>query len=105
MVRSFSELRNISSQIGNNIDFVQGAGGNTSVKEDGVLWIKASGCWLSDAIELVYFGLDEFFDYVVTSEEAGADKPDKRPFEVALEKLIINIVILSSLRSIVNLKL
>ena len=28
-----------------------------------------------------------FFDYVVTSEEAGADKPDKRPFEVALEKL------------------
>ena len=37
--------------------------------------------------KLVYFGLDEFFDYVVTSEEAGADKPDKRPFEVALEKL------------------
>ena len=39
--------------------------------------------------KLVYFGLDEFFDYVVTSEEAGADKPDKRPFEVALEKLQI----------------
>jgi len=37
--------------------------------------------------KLVYFGLDEFFDYVVTSEEAGADKPDKKPFEVALEKL------------------
>ena len=40
--------------------------------------------------KLVYFGLDEFFDYVVTSEEAGADKPDKRPFEVALEKLNID---------------
>ena len=39
--------------------------------------------------KLVYFGLDELFDYVVTSEEAGADKPDKRPFEVALEKLQI----------------
>ena len=37
--------------------------------------------------KLVYFGLDEFFDYVVTSEEAGADKPDSRPFNVALEKL------------------
>ena len=37
--------------------------------------------------KLVYFGLDEFFDYVVTSEEAGADKPDERPFKVALEKL------------------
>ena len=40
--------------------------------------------------KLVYFGLDEFFDYVVTSEEAGADKPDKRPFEVALDKLNID---------------
>ena len=39
--------------------------------------------------KLVYFGLDEFFDYVVTSEEAGADKPDKRPFEVTLDKLQI----------------
>lgn len=39
--------------------------------------------------KLVYFGLDELFDYVVTSEEAGADKPDKRPFEVALQKLKI----------------
>ncbi len=37
--------------------------------------------------KLVYFGLDEFFDYVVTSEEAGADKPDQKPFRVALEKL------------------
>jgi rhamnose utilization protein RhaD (predicted bifunctional aldolase and dehydrogenase) len=50
MDRSFSELRNISSQIGNNIDFVQGAGGNTSLKENNTLWVKASGCWLSDSI-------------------------------------------------------
>lgn len=28
---------------------VQGAGGNFSVKEEGALWIKASGTWLSDA--------------------------------------------------------
>lgn len=28
---------------------VQGAGGNFSVKEEGTLWIKASGTWLSDA--------------------------------------------------------
>ena len=39
--------------------------------------------------KLVYFGLDELFDFVVTSEEAGADKPDIRPFQVALEKLKI----------------
>jgi rhamnose utilization protein RhaD (predicted bifunctional aldolase and dehydrogenase) len=28
---------------------VQGAGGNSSVKRDDVLWVKASGAWLSDA--------------------------------------------------------
>ena len=37
--------------------------------------------------KLVYFGIDELFDYVVTSEEAGKDKPDIRPFEVVIEKL------------------
>lgn len=39
--------------------------------------------------KLIYFGLDEYFDYVVTSEEAGADKPDIAPFEIALEKLSV----------------
>jgi putative hydrolase of the HAD superfamily len=39
--------------------------------------------------KMVYFGLDEYFDYVVTSEEAGCDKPDIRPFKIALEKLNI----------------
>jgi putative hydrolase of the HAD superfamily len=39
--------------------------------------------------KMVYFSLDEFFDYVVTSEEAGADKPDPKPFKIALEKIKI----------------
>jgi HAD superfamily hydrolase (TIGR01549 family) len=39
--------------------------------------------------KMVYFGLDEYFDYVVTSEEAGSDKPDSRPFKIALKKLNI----------------
>jgi putative hydrolase of the HAD superfamily len=37
--------------------------------------------------KMVYFGLDEYFDYVVTSEEAGCDKPSPLPFKLALEKL------------------
>lgn len=37
--------------------------------------------------KIVYFGLDYDFDYVVTSEEAGFDKPHAAPFEIALEKL------------------
>jgi putative hydrolase of the HAD superfamily len=37
--------------------------------------------------KLVYFELDHHFDYVVTSEEAGFDKPHKIQFEIALEKI------------------
>ena len=37
--------------------------------------------------KMVYFGLDEYFDYIVTSEEAGFDKPHKAPFLLALEKM------------------
>lgn len=37
--------------------------------------------------KVVYFGLDYYFDYIVTSEEAGFDKPNKAPFQIALEKM------------------
>ena len=36
---------------------------------------------------LLYFGLEPYFRYIVTSEEAGFDKPHGAPFELALEKL------------------
>lgn len=37
--------------------------------------------------KIVHFGLDRYIDYVVTSEEAGADKPARAPFELALDKV------------------
>jgi len=37
--------------------------------------------------KVVYFGLDHYFDYIVTSEEAGHDKPHHAPFEIAIEKM------------------
>ena len=37
--------------------------------------------------KVVYFGLDHFFDYIITSEEAGYDKPNPAPFQLALEKI------------------
>lgn len=37
--------------------------------------------------KVVYFGLDHYFDYIVTSEEAGYDKPHAAPFQLALEKM------------------
>ena len=37
--------------------------------------------------KLTYFGLEEIFDVVVTSEEVGHDKPDKKNFFLAMKKL------------------
>ncbi len=37
--------------------------------------------------KVVYFGLDNYFDFIVTSEEAGFDKPHEAPFKIALEKM------------------
>lgn len=42
-------LRELSAQLGFNPLLVQASSGNTSIKADGVLWIKASGKWLQDA--------------------------------------------------------
>jgi rhamnose utilization protein RhaD (predicted bifunctional aldolase and dehydrogenase) len=42
-------LREFSASLGKNPLLVQGSNGNTSIKIDGVLWVKASGKWLADA--------------------------------------------------------
>lgn len=39
--------------------------------------------------KIVYFQLDSFFNYVVTSEEAGFDKPHAQPYQIAINKLNI----------------
>jgi len=45
----YEDLIHLSAFLGSNIDLVQGGGGNTSVKIEGKLFVKASGFWLSDA--------------------------------------------------------
>ncbi len=37
--------------------------------------------------KIVYFGLDNDFDYIVTSEESLYDKPHAAPFEICIEKI------------------
>jgi rhamnose utilization protein RhaD (predicted bifunctional aldolase and dehydrogenase) len=44
-----AELRDFSARIGADPLLVQAAGGNTSLKSNGVMWIKASGTWLMQA--------------------------------------------------------
>jgi rhamnose utilization protein RhaD (predicted bifunctional aldolase and dehydrogenase) len=58
LIRADSEipsLLELSARLGGNPLLVQAGTGNTSVKIDGVLWIKASGKWLAHA------GHDEIF--------------------------------------------
>ncbi len=44
-----AQLAELSARLGCNPLLVQAASGNTSVKTNGALWIKASGQWLADA--------------------------------------------------------
>ena len=48
-------LAEFSSLVGADPEQVQAAGGNTSLKRDGVMWVKASGLWLKDACECDLF--------------------------------------------------
>lgn len=44
------EFLHLSAKCGQDPLLVQAAGGNTSIKEDGVLWVKASGTELADTL-------------------------------------------------------
>jgi rhamnose utilization protein RhaD (predicted bifunctional aldolase and dehydrogenase) len=39
----------MSARVGKNILLTQAGGGNFSIKQGDVLWVKASGAWLADA--------------------------------------------------------
>jgi rhamnose utilization protein RhaD (predicted bifunctional aldolase and dehydrogenase) len=43
-------LRELSARIGSDLLLTQASTGNSSMKLEGVLWIKASGKWMADAI-------------------------------------------------------
>jgi rhamnose utilization protein RhaD (predicted bifunctional aldolase and dehydrogenase) len=67
MVKSseFEALLDVSARVGADPSLVQAAGGNTSIKEGGTLWIKASGLWLAHARErdvMVPVALDALLD-------------------------------------------
>ena len=60
LTEELKKLSNVSEYLGKNLDLIQGAGGNTSVKINDVLWVKASGYWLSDAHFLRILGINLF---------------------------------------------
>jgi rhamnose utilization protein RhaD (predicted bifunctional aldolase and dehydrogenase) len=58
-MNDLAALARLSAELGSNRLLVQAAGGNTSIKDDGVLWVKASGRWLAKALdEPVFVAVD-----------------------------------------------
>ncbi len=55
-------------------------------KRDLKLGIVSDGDSIKQWDKIIRLGLQNFFDVVVTSEETGAEKPDSKIYEVALEK-------------------
>ena len=65
-------LIDLCTDLGKDINLVQGAGGNISLKQGNDFWIKASGTWLADAKKsdiFVQLGLKE----VLTAFENGSN--------------------------------
>ena len=59
MCIGLTQLKEFSEKIGKDSSLVQSSGGNTSIKKNGVLWVKASGKKLRDANkEEIFVGLD-----------------------------------------------
>ncbi len=49
--RAVLSLRGLSARVGSDPLLVQASNGNTSIKLDGILWIKASGKWLAHSMQ------------------------------------------------------
>lgn len=72
----FARLRAVSAELGKNPLQVQGPGGNTSLKKNGRMWIKASGTWLAEADDrdiMVPVDAGRFCAALNTGDESAED--------------------------------
>jgi rhamnose utilization protein RhaD (predicted bifunctional aldolase and dehydrogenase) len=76
----FTDLRKLSAKLGSDPLLVQAAGGNTSIKQDGVMWIKASGTWLMDALKKDIFVPLDLASLTKALEEGSPDCENCLPF-------------------------
>lgn len=73
MLSELKQLIQLSARLGRDLNLVQAGGGNTSIKDHDVLWIKASGKWMANAED------DDMFVPVPISDirrnlETGSEK-------------------------------
>ena len=56
-------------------------------KKDYQMGVISNGLTIKQWEKLIRLGLYHFFDEVVTSQEAGSEKPDSEIFQLALERM------------------
>jgi rhamnose utilization protein RhaD (predicted bifunctional aldolase and dehydrogenase) len=99
--RELASLRDLSARLGSDPLLVQASNGNTSIKLDGILWIKASGKWLAHAMQeemLVPLELAEVKESIRAGAEIVsryAQKDELRPsIETAMHALLRHRVVI-----------
>jgi len=99
--RELASLRDLSARVGSDPLLVQASNGNTSIKLDEILWIKASGKWLAHAIQeemVVPLELAKVQESTRTGAEIAsryAQKDELRPcIETAMHALLRHRVVI-----------
>ena len=70
-------LKQVSASIGSDRFLVQAAGGNTSIKHNNIMWIKASGTQLAQALDKEIFVAVDLaaMAYDINHQPLNADEP------------------------------
>ena len=97
-----SDVERYAAAIGQDLTLVQGAGGNLSWKDGNILWIKASGTWLADALKQDIFvpvdleraralGADGAEDFSPALLESGRGRPSiETPLHALMTQRIVS---------------
>jgi rhamnose utilization protein RhaD (predicted bifunctional aldolase and dehydrogenase) len=91
-----TQLRKISAQTGSDPLLTQASTGNSSIKLDGVLWIKASSKWMADALHediLVPLDLVEIRERVKQKDDP-AERYERASTETAMHAVLPHRVVL-----------
>ncbi len=91
-----TSLRELSARIGSDPMLTQASTGNSSIKLEGVLWIKASGKWMADAIHediLIPLDLAEVKEHVKHKVDP-AERYTRASIETAMHAVLPHRVVL-----------
>jgi ribulose-5-phosphate 4-epimerase/fuculose-1-phosphate aldolase len=91
-----TSLRELSARIGSDLLLTQASTGNSSIKLEGVLWIKASGKWMADAMHediLIPLDLAEVKEHVKHKLDP-AERYTRASIETAMHAVLRQRVVL-----------